>query len=385
MRRRLAAGLLGGLLQAALPCLAAAEILALVNYETKPEQAARREGLAILDVDPASDAFGRVLVEIPLPPDLVAHHLYYHPDRSRLYVTALGRSELRVLDLARFPYRMKVVEVPGCRAGEDLAFSASADTWYLTCMGSSRVVVGDARLDRPRAAIDLPAPYPHGIALHEGIDRLLVTSTVRPTDLGEPGDSVTVLEARAGRVLSTHRVPPGPAPTGSAPVEVMFHPTADPPVAYLTTLYGGGLWTAAWDPAIRAFDLRLAFDLAALGFEMPLEVYFSADGGKLFVTTARPGNLHVFDLGRGVRTPILLRTVPTAAGAHHVAFTPDGRLAFVQNSLLNLPGLSDGSITVVDLARGEAVARVDTLKNQGLNPNCIVLLPDWLPPGPGAR
>jgi hypothetical protein len=42
---------------------------------------------------------------------------------------------------------------------------------------------------------------------------------------------------------------------------------------------------------------------------------------------------------------------------------------------LNLPGMSDGSITVIDVTQGEAIASVDTLKNQGFNPNSIVLLP----------
>ena len=49
----------------------------------------------------------------------------------------------------------------------------------------------------------------------------------------------------------------------------------------------------------------------------------------------------------------------------------------MQNSLLNLPGMSDGSITVVDLVKGEAIGSIDTLKEQGLNPNSIVLLPQW--------
>ena len=51
--------------------------------------------------------------------------------------------------------------------------------------------------------------------------------------------------------------------------------------------------------------------------------------------------------------------------------------AAVQNALLNLPGLSDGSITVIDLAKGEVVGSVDTLKDMGLNPNSLVLLPEW--------
>ena len=66
------------------------------------------------------------------------------------------------------------------------------------------------------------------------------------------------------------------------------------------------------------------------------------------------------------------RTTPSV-----VAFTKDGKYAFVQNALLNLPGMSDGSVTVVDLQSGTVVASMDTLKNAGLNPNSIVLLPQW--------
>jgi hypothetical protein len=60
-----------------------------------------------------------------------------------------------------------------------------------------------------------------------------------------------------------------------------------------------------------------------------------------------------------------------------VAITKDGRYGFVQNSLLNLPGMSDGSVTVVDLKARKVVRSMDTLKEMGLNPNSIVLLPQW--------
>ena len=72
-----------------------------------------------------------------------------------------------------------------------------------------------------------------------------------------------------------------------------------------------------------------------------------------------------------------LTSIATAEGAHHVAFTKDWRYAFVQNTLLNLPGMSDGSITVIDLKTEKVVGSVDTLKNDGYNPNSIVLLPEW--------
>ncbi|MEQ1795173.1 MAG: YncE family protein, partial [Nitrospira sp.] len=58
------------------------------------------------------------------------------------------------------------------------------------------------------------------------------------------------------------------------------------------------------------------------------------------------------------------------------------RYLFVQNSLLNLDGLSDGSVTVIDLSKGgKVLGSIDTLKAQGLNPNCIMLLPNHFIPG----
>src|SRR5437867_2110105 len=120
--------------------LAHAEILAMLNYESKPEQMIRKEGLAIIDVDPKSQTFGKMLMDIPLPPNLVAHHIYYNRDQSKAYVTALGKSILHVLDLTRFPYRMKTVETPDCQVLEDIVFSQDNRTWYLTCMGSSTVI-----------------------------------------------------------------------------------------------------------------------------------------------------------------------------------------------------------------------------------------------------
>jgi hypothetical protein len=59
-----------------------------------------------------------------------------------------------------------------------------------------------------------------------------------------------------------------------------------------------------------------------------------------------------------------------------MVFSEDGRYAFVQNSFLNLPDMHDGSISVVDLEKGEVVGSVDVLKEQNLTPNNIVLLMD---------
>jgi DNA-binding beta-propeller fold protein YncE len=357
-----------------------AELLAMLNYETKPEQTVRKEGLAVIDVDPKSPTFGKILMDIPLPPDLIAHHIFYNRDMSKAYVTALGKSVLHVLDLKRFPYRMKAVEIPDCRALEDIVFSADNGTWYLTCMGSDNVIMGDARNDTPIKTIAAPPsgnPFilnPHGISIHPGINRLMVTSTVAPENLAQAGETVTVLEANTGTVLSTHKVSLKPSPSKAAPVEVMFSPGAEPPVAHITNMLEGTLWMAAWNASSKAFRFEQVDDYGPRGQGMPLEMLYNRKGDRLYVTTAKPGAVNVYD-NTDPQHPKFLKAIPAAAGAHHLVLSPDEGYLFVQNSLLNLPGMSDGSVTVIDMTKGEVVASMDTLKNQGLNPNCIVLLP----------
>lgn len=362
------------------PSLARAEILAMLNYESSAQSFMRKEGIAVIDVDPNSPSYGQTLMDIPLPPTLVAHHIFYNKDATKAYVTALGKSELRAIDMMRFPYRVKTIKVPGCQEGEDLVFSDDNTTWYLTCMGAQRVIVGDAVADQPTRTITLPKPYPHGIAVHNGIDRLLVTSTIRPSDHGDAGETITVVEASTGKVLSTHKVSTKASPAGEAPVEILFKPGSNLPTAYITNMFGHTLWAATWDPAAKDFVVQQVFDFALHKAGMPLEMYFNKEGDRLYITTASPGAFHTFDVSQDPAKPKLLQTLPAGAGAHHVAFTRDGQYAYVQNSLLNLPGLSDGSITVIDLQKQEVLGSIATLKAQGFNPNCIVLLPEWNDP-----
>lgn len=370
------------------PFAANAEILAMLNYESKPPEALkafkspvpgekRQEGIAIIDVNPASPNFRKILETIPLPPDLVAHHIFYNRDASKAYVTALGKGELRVIDLGKRPFVAKTIAVSNCALGEDVVFSADNKKWFLTCMGSAKVIIGDAVTDQPTQTVDLPVPYPHGIAIHDGIDRILVTSTVRATDLGDAGEAITAIEASTGKVLASYKVSNKASPAREAPVEIVFVPGSNPPVAVITNMYGGSLWSATWNPTKKDFDVAEAFDFATVKSGMPLEIYFNGKADRLYVTTAKPGHLHIFDISQGAARPRLIKSIATAEGAHHVAVTKDEKLAFVQNSLLNLPGMSDGSITIVDLVKAEAIGSIDTLKEQGFNPNSIVLLPQW--------
>jgi DNA-binding beta-propeller fold protein YncE len=368
-------------LTALLPAIAHSEILAMVNYESKPNHTPRREGIAIIDVDPKSPNFAKILNDIPLPTDLVAHHFFYNKDLSKAYLTALGNGSLHTMDMKHVPYHIKKVELPDCQVGEDIVFSKDNKTWYLTCMGSSKVIIGDAQNDQVTKVITADSKetfirYPHGISLNEDIDRLIVTSTVRPSDLGDAGETVTVIEASTGKVLSTHRLSDKPSSSGVSPVEVVFLPNANPALAYINTMFGGALWTGTWNNEKKDFDFQQVFDFSSIKQGVPLEIYFNDSHDRLYITTANPGSLNIFDISEAAK-PELLKSIPTAGGAHHVVLTPDEQYAIVQNSFLNLPEMRDGSISVIDLKSQEKIASIDALKNQGLNPNSIIMMPKW--------
>ena len=368
------------------PVTASARILAMVNYESKTKEGLnahgikdhgkRKEGIAVIDVDPKSKTFGKIVVDISLPPNLIGHHLFYNRDMSKLYVTALGQSWIYVMDMKALDYKLKKINVPGCAVGEDIIFSGDNKTWYLTCMGSANIIVGDVESDAIKSTIPLPKPYPHGIAINDAIDRILVTNTIKH-DLTDPGELITAVEASTGTPLSSYKLSSKPSPSGVAPVEILFIPGANPARAYITVMFGGTLWTATWNQQSKEFDLAQAYDFNGTGSGVPLEIYFGPKSERMYVTTANPGHFHIFDIAKDSAKPEMLKSIKTAPGAHHVGFTKDWKYGFVQNSFLNLKGMNDGSITVVDLESGKVVASVDTLKNMGFNPNCIVLLPKW--------
>ena len=141
--------------------------------------------------------------------------IFYNKDLSKAYITSLGNGALHVMDMTHVPYRPKKVDMPDCKVAEDVAFSKDNKTWYMTCMGSSNVIVGDAKTDKQIKVIAADSDnafirYPHGISINEDIDRIIVTSTVRPSDLGDAGETVRLSKLPAEKCYPAINCPINP-------------------------------------------------------------------------------------------------------------------------------------------------------------------------------
>ncbi len=376
------------------PSVANAEILAMVPYETKPEESLRalrlegavlnqRDGIAIIDVDPESETFGKWLADFPLPEDLSAHHLFYNPALTKVYVTGYTeKRQMHVMDLTRVPYRFKRVDIPDCLRLDSVAFSGDGERWFLSCAESPNFIVGDAGTDQVTQVVDMSPWFSHGIALHPGINRLIVTESFAGIGRSEHGDNIVVYDPDTLTALSRHKVTLKPSPSRTLPVLIAFVPGADPPVAYVTTAAGGvdnhgSLWAASWVPTEATFQVQELFDFSQIEHKLAIAIGFNHAADRAFVTTAHPGAFHIFDIGADPLKPRLVNTLLCAQGAHHMAFSPDGRYAFVENGIATAPGMNDGSITVIDLEKETVVGTINTLKDQGLTLADILLLPEW--------
>jgi hypothetical protein len=347
-------------------------LLAVVDYRSLDGGA---DGIAIVDVTPNMPSFGEILQVVPVSVGATMHHPFMNRDGTKLYSTALGGDRLYYIDLREGHIEGVIpIDTGDCAVGEDMYFSKDGSKYYLTCMGSDRVVVFDSNTDLIIDEIMAPFPdepfihYPHGISADEDIDRMIVTETIS-ADLSDPGGHVSIIELSTGEVLqniSLMKVPGSPG----APVEVIFYPGR--PVAYVTGMLDASLWVLVWDSASKEFLPKLVDDGEPRGESWPLATVIGPDG-NLYVSWAVPGIVNVYSLAK-IDEPELIRTIPTDAGSHHIDFSPDGKIMFVQSNLLNLDGINAGTIVAIDLESGEKLGTITSLRDQGMLPESMLLL-----------
>jgi hypothetical protein len=80
----------------------------------------------------------------------------------------------------------------------------------------------------------------------------------------------------------------------------------------------------------QSFDFQPVYDFAGVIKSVPLTIYFNKAHNRLYVTTAKPGVLNIFDIiGESVTKPGLIKSIPTAAGAHHFVLFRDEKYAYL--------------------------------------------------------
>jgi hypothetical protein len=359
--------------------------------------------VAIVELDPESENFGKILSEAEQP-DMAEpfHHLYYSPN-GRLYATGLDPTcSLAEIGLVRDASGapqvsgFECLDTAGQMVGEDIMWTTSNGSEYMfvTFMGGlggddgGSLGVFDPQtnevvkvIEARKSEVAEGAPYimyPHGISAFE--DRMVISSTIHPDLATGVGNSITVIDLNTLEPVQTITVE-GEAPIGfpSSPVEVLFarpsiHPEIEPAVM-VNTMFGFETWSIPYDAATKTFgEGKVIYSGTENGTGVPLEFYGTED--ELFISHGLPGVVKRYDLSK---LPQLVSSGPDIVadpGAHHMIFftSASGRdLIAVQNNLLNLgnaeandptdvdfiASVNANTITVHDLETGERLGTVN--------------------------
>jgi YVTN family beta-propeller protein len=305
-----------------------------------------------------------------------ANDVAFRPDGTRAYVSSRLDDSVSVIDVAA----RKVVQV--IKTGDEphgLLTDASGKTLYVLNTASGDLSVVD--LGSGRETRRLPASRsPWSLALSPDGSRLLVTNALSRLVgfRAAPMSEVTVLDAGTSRVADRLTVPEANLLLG-----VAWHPGGEFALATLnrtknlvpmTRILQG--WTITNGLAVLWKDGRVdqvLLDEPQRYFADVTDVAFTPDGRRALVTSAGTDQVAVIDveklLGLLRRTPeddrrevlpnwlgassaFVDARVPVRDNPRGIAVAPDGGTAWVANTL-------DDSLSVIDLARNEAVARVD--------------------------
>ena len=345
-------------------------------------------------------------------------NLAFRPDGREVWVACEASGSVIVVDAAR---RAKVAEIPVGGQATDLVFSPDGTRAYVTSRLNDSVVVIDVAARKVQQSFPV-ADEPHGIAIDPTGKTLFVMGTafdaVSVVDVATgketkrlaasrnpwspalspdgkhllvtnalsrfvpfrtpPMSEVTVFDVAGQRVEDRWAVPESNLLLG-----VAWHPSGDFALATLnrtknlvpmTRILQG--WTITNGIAVLWKGGRvdqLLLDEPQRYFADVTDVAITPDGKRAFATSAGTDLVAVIDVERlvglvrrtsdadrrdvlpnwlGASAEFVVARIPVKANPRGVTVAPDGGTAWVANTL-------DDSLSVIDVARDVAVARVD--------------------------
>lgn len=349
------------------------------------------DGIAVIELDPEAPNFGSISSKLELGVGVLPHHLYYNQSANKLYSTALGGSYLYQIKTEKDKNgQPKLVNATPIDTGENTVgenlFFTNDGRYLMTFMGGAggpkdgSIGVFNANNNQLIKTIKAPIQanpnqfimYPHGISVNEEKGIMMVTSTIHPDLTTGMGNTCTLLDLNTYELKETYLVADSQTDM-SSPVEVLLLRGKFPQYALATTMLGGDIWIAPYNPTTKKYDaFTKLFDGSTQGLGWALEMYID-DNNRLYVSFADPGKVLVFDISNLPQLK-LLKTLTADKGAHHMVFfkTKKGKeVVAVQNNLLDIPNLNSGTISVIEIETGKTLGTVDLRGKYGILPESI--------------
>jgi len=196
-----------------------------------------------------------------------------------------------------------------------VVFSDDNKTWYLSCMGPGddcRDAVADKALKRPGRDALSAWHRIHNGSTHPGDEH------GARSDLGDAGEAINASRRAAGRCWPAQGLEQAVA-AGDARWRSCFS-GREPAVAYVTTCTVARSGPRHGTQRRRVLTSQV-HDFATQKAGVPGDL-FQQEGGRMYVTTAKPGHVHIFDTTKPASPSCSSRSRPPRART--TSLTKDG-------------------------------------------------------------
>src|SRR5256712_2560094 len=300
--------------------------------------------LSVLDADPASSSYGKVITTVPTgSPGTEAHHFGYPAKADRIVGGGLSPNRLFIYDVATDPKHPKLVKtVPDLAASTGFS---GPHTFYAVPGGVMIAMLGAKDGGAPGALVQLdndgnfvkalPAPdYMYDVGIKPELNLIVTSSWAHPhavkagnTPMDQVGDVVVAWDYKTGKVLQEEHL-------DKAPLEVRWLHGATARGGFINCAFGNSVWH--WQVGK---DGKPPFTpvLKLAANAIPADMRISYDNRFLFVSLFGGGAVQQYDVADPMQ-PKLVSTVAIPQ-AQMMKLTPDNKRLYVSNSLLsNLDG-----------------------------------------------
>jgi 56kDa selenium binding protein (SBP56) len=310
--------------------------------------------MAVIDFDPSSASYGKVLATVPFPASSASgnepHHVGLSSDGRTLACGGLlsvlkGQKEIFFFDVTR-PTAPRFIRAadPPLSAITDEFHPLPGGGFLVTMMGGpqghhpGRVAEFDASLqlvaEHPKSPPD-DGFNPHGISVRPELNLMVTSDFICPSTTlhAVPGDldlrgSIRVWSLRSRRIVRTI-----PIPGAGGTIDVQLIPGDRRARAYTAGMLDDKLYLVD----TRAGRARPVFDFSTIAKGgWPQLMRMTRDGTRLFVSMNVAGRVAMLDTSDPSR-PTLIATADLGAdsGPHYLTLTRDERRLVVSDYFLN--------------------------------------------------
>ena len=324
--------------------LRAGEHEKLLYVWTRDGDSKESDFLAVVDVDPSSASYGKIIATAPTnSPANEAHHFGYTADAGRIFAAGMFTNKLFIYDVKtnpRSPALIRTVDL-------DPTGYSGPHTMYAVPGGVLIAMLGKVGGGGPGALIQVdddgqfkqawPVMRPDGqpgymydVGIKPEMNRMITSSWAHPGHVKagdhpqHSGKEVVVWDWQTKKVLQVQE-------TDLAPLEVRWMHGPQATSGYTNACFGNAIWY--WEDANKDGTLEFSRVLALPENSLPADMRVSYDNRFLYVSMWGGGKVVQYDI-TDPKTPKVVSEVAISQ-PNMMRLTPDGRRLYVTNSLLS--------------------------------------------------